>query len=49
MFGRDTIAALLDWVQGAGLWGAFLLSLAYIPATVLFPHAFIAAPSRDER
>src|SRR6202171_1071995 len=36
MFGRDTIAAFLEWVQGAGLWGALLFGLAYIPAAVLF-------------
>jgi uncharacterized membrane protein YdjX (TVP38/TMEM64 family) len=41
MFGRDTIARLLEWVQGAGLWGALLCGLAYIPAAVLFVPASV--------
>jgi uncharacterized membrane protein YdjX (TVP38/TMEM64 family) len=41
MFGRDTIARLLQWVQGAGLWGALLFGLAYIPAAVLFVPASV--------
>jgi uncharacterized membrane protein YdjX (TVP38/TMEM64 family) len=41
MFGRDTIAAFLEWVQGAGPWGALLFGLAYIPAAVLFVPASI--------
>jgi uncharacterized membrane protein YdjX (TVP38/TMEM64 family) len=36
MFSRDTITAFLEWVQRAGLWGAVLFGLAYIPAAVLF-------------
>ena len=35
MSGRDTIAALLDWVQHTGRWGALLFGLAYLPAAVL--------------
>jgi uncharacterized membrane protein YdjX (TVP38/TMEM64 family) len=41
MFGRDTIAAFLEWVRGAGLWGALLFGLAYIPAAVLFVPASV--------
>ena len=41
MFGRDTIGMLLQWVQGAGLWGALLFGLAYIPAAVLFVPASV--------
>src|SRR6202171_2274030 len=41
MFGRDTIAAFLEWVQGAGLWGALLFGLASIPAAVLFVPASV--------
>jgi uncharacterized membrane protein YdjX (TVP38/TMEM64 family) len=41
MFGRDTIASFLEWVQGAGLWGALLFGLAYIPASVLFVPASV--------
>ena len=41
MFGRDTIAAFLEWVQGAGLWGALLFGLAYIPAAVLLVPASV--------
>ena len=41
MFGRDTIAAFLEWVQGAGPWGAVLFGLAYIPAAVLFVPASV--------
>jgi uncharacterized membrane protein YdjX (TVP38/TMEM64 family) len=41
MFGRDTIARLLEWVQGAGLPGALLCGLAYIPAAVLFVPASV--------
>jgi uncharacterized membrane protein YdjX (TVP38/TMEM64 family) len=41
MFDRDTIAALLEWVQRAGPWGALLFGLAYIPAAVLFVPASI--------
>src|SRR5260370_8083 len=41
MVGRDTIAAFLEWVQGAGLWGALLFGLAYIPAAVLFVPASV--------
>jgi uncharacterized membrane protein YdjX (TVP38/TMEM64 family) len=36
MFGRETIAAFLQWVQAAGVWGAVLFALAYIPAAILF-------------
>jgi uncharacterized membrane protein YdjX (TVP38/TMEM64 family) len=41
MLDRDTIAAFLQWVQGAGLWGAALFVLAYIPAAVLFVPASV--------
>jgi uncharacterized membrane protein YdjX (TVP38/TMEM64 family) len=41
MFGRDTIVRLLEWVQGAGLRGALLCGLAYIPAAVLFVPASV--------
>jgi uncharacterized membrane protein YdjX (TVP38/TMEM64 family) len=41
MFGRDTIVSFLEWVQGAGLWGALLFGLAYIPASVLFVPASV--------
>jgi uncharacterized membrane protein YdjX (TVP38/TMEM64 family) len=41
MFGRDTIARLLEWAPGAGLWGALLFGLAYIPAAVLFVPASV--------
>jgi uncharacterized membrane protein YdjX (TVP38/TMEM64 family) len=41
MFSRDTIARLLVWVQGAGLWGALLFGLAFIPAAVLFVPASV--------
>jgi uncharacterized membrane protein YdjX (TVP38/TMEM64 family) len=41
MFGRETIARLLEWVQGAGLWGALLFGLAYVPAAVLFVPASV--------
>jgi uncharacterized membrane protein YdjX (TVP38/TMEM64 family) len=41
MVGRDTIAAFLQWVQGAGLWGAVLFGLAYIPAAILFVPAAV--------
>jgi uncharacterized membrane protein YdjX (TVP38/TMEM64 family) len=41
MFGRDTIARLLEWVQGAGFRGALLCGLAYIPAAVLFVPASV--------
>jgi uncharacterized membrane protein YdjX (TVP38/TMEM64 family) len=41
MFGRDTIAAFLEWVQRAGLWGALLFGLAYIPAAVLLVPASV--------
>jgi uncharacterized membrane protein YdjX (TVP38/TMEM64 family) len=41
MFGRDTIGAFLEWVQGAGLWGALLFGLAYVPAAVLFVPASV--------
>ena len=41
MFGRDTIAAFLEWVQRAGPWGALLFGLAYIPAAVLFVPASV--------
>jgi uncharacterized membrane protein YdjX (TVP38/TMEM64 family) len=41
MFGRETIARLLEWVQGAGLWGALLFGLAFIPAAVLFVPASV--------
>jgi uncharacterized membrane protein YdjX (TVP38/TMEM64 family) len=41
MFGRDTIVRLLEWVQGAGPWGAVLFGLAYIPAAVLFVPASV--------
>ena len=41
MVGRDPIAAFLEWVQGAGLWGALLFGLAYIPAAVLFVPASV--------
>jgi uncharacterized membrane protein YdjX (TVP38/TMEM64 family) len=41
MVGRDTIAAFLEWVRGAGPWGALLFGLAYIPAAVLFVPASV--------
>ena len=41
MFSPETIAAFLEWVQSAGLWGAVLFGLAYIPAAVLFVPASI--------
>jgi uncharacterized membrane protein YdjX (TVP38/TMEM64 family) len=41
MFGRDTIAAFLEWVQRAGLWGALLFGLAFIPAAVLLVPASV--------
>ena len=41
MVGRDAIARFLEWVQGAGLWGALLFGLAYIPAAVLFVPASV--------
>jgi uncharacterized membrane protein YdjX (TVP38/TMEM64 family) len=41
MFGRDTITAFLEWVHGAGLWGALLFGLAYLPAAVLFVPASV--------
>jgi uncharacterized membrane protein YdjX (TVP38/TMEM64 family) len=41
MFGRDTIGILLQWVQGAGLRGALLFGLAFIPAAVLFVPASV--------
>jgi uncharacterized membrane protein YdjX (TVP38/TMEM64 family) len=41
MFGRDTIARLLEWGRGAGPWGALLFGLAYIPAAVLFVPASV--------
>jgi uncharacterized membrane protein YdjX (TVP38/TMEM64 family) len=41
MFGRDTIAAFLEWVQRAGPWAALLFGLAYIPAAVLFVPASV--------
>src|SRR5580700_207105 len=41
MFGRATIARLLEWAQGAGLRGAVLFGLAYIPAAVLFVPASV--------
>src|SRR6266849_512683 len=41
MVGRDAIAAFLEWVQGAGPWGALLFGLAYIPAAVLFVPASV--------
>jgi uncharacterized membrane protein YdjX (TVP38/TMEM64 family) len=41
MFGRETIAAFLEWTQGAGLWGAVLFGLAYIPAAVLLVPASV--------
>ncbi len=41
MFGRDTIARLLEWAQGAGLRGAVLFGLVYIPAAVLFVPASV--------
>jgi uncharacterized membrane protein YdjX (TVP38/TMEM64 family) len=33
---RNTLALLLDWVQGIGFWGAVLFAVAYVPAAVLF-------------
>src|SRR6202048_2165442 len=36
MFSRDTVTAFLEWARSAGLWGAVLFGLAYIPAAVLF-------------
>lgn len=36
MFWRDTLASFLEWVQGAGPWGAVLFAAAYVPAAVLF-------------
>ena len=41
MFGRDTVSALLEWVQGAGLLGAVVFALAYIPASILFVPASV--------
>jgi uncharacterized membrane protein YdjX (TVP38/TMEM64 family) len=41
MFSPETITAFLEWVQSAGLWGAVLFSLAYIPAAILFVPASI--------
>jgi uncharacterized membrane protein YdjX (TVP38/TMEM64 family) len=41
MFGRATIARLLEWAQGAGVRGAVLFGLAYIPAAVLFVPASV--------
>jgi uncharacterized membrane protein YdjX (TVP38/TMEM64 family) len=41
IFGRATIARLLEWAQGAGLRGAVLFGLAYIPAAVLFVPASV--------
>ena len=41
MFGRATIARLLEWAQGAGVRGAVLFCLAYIPAAVLFVPASV--------
>jgi uncharacterized membrane protein YdjX (TVP38/TMEM64 family) len=41
IFGRATIVRLLEWAQGAGLWGAVLFGLAYIPAAVLFVPASV--------
>jgi uncharacterized membrane protein YdjX (TVP38/TMEM64 family) len=35
MFWRDTLASLLEWVQGIGPWGAVLFAAAYVPAAVL--------------
>lgn len=35
MFGRDTLASFLEWVQGIGPWGAVLFAAAYVPAAVL--------------
>ena len=32
---------MLEWAQGAGLWGAVLFGLAYIPAAVLFVPASV--------
>src|SRR5262245_33936207 len=36
MFGRDTMAALIEWAQSAGTLGAVLFALVYIPASILF-------------
>jgi uncharacterized membrane protein YdjX (TVP38/TMEM64 family) len=36
-----TVAAFLEWVQGAGLRGTLLFGLAYIPAAVLFVPASV--------
>lgn len=41
MFSPETITAFLEWVQSAGLWGAVLFGLAYIPAAVLFVPASV--------
>jgi len=41
MFGRDTIAAFLKWVQQTGPWGAALFGVAYIPAAVLLVPASV--------
>lgn len=36
MIDRDGLAALLTWIQAAGMWGAVIVALAYIPASILF-------------
>jgi uncharacterized membrane protein YdjX (TVP38/TMEM64 family) len=41
MFGRDTLAGFLQWVQTAGIWGAVIFGFAYIPASVLFVPASV--------
>ena len=41
MFSPEAIAAFLEWVQSAGLWGALLFGLAYIPTAVLFVPASV--------
>jgi uncharacterized membrane protein YdjX (TVP38/TMEM64 family) len=41
MFSPETITAFLEWVQSAGLWGAMLFGLAYIPAAILFVPASV--------
>src|ERR1700674_1059996 len=41
MLARDTIAKFLEWVQRAGLCGALLFGLAFIPAAVLLVPASV--------
>jgi uncharacterized membrane protein YdjX (TVP38/TMEM64 family) len=41
LFDRDTLAAFLEWIRSAGLLGAALVVLAYIPAAILFVPASV--------